>query len=180
MSKRIKPTGPALATRLDMEVCFGELALIEANGRKLAARLDKELADVKAKHQAGLDECAAAMKAKVALLEQWAVANRETEFANVKSLTTLFGTLGWRTSTPTLKPRSGFTLDDVLARLKAVEAWAGYVRTVEEVNREKIIADRKALSESGTLADMGVRIVQPERFFVEVKTEEDAATQPHS
>lgn len=55
---------------------------------------------------------------------------------------TAHGVLGFRTGTPKLKTRKGFTWAAVLELLK--EFNPAYVRTSEEVAKDKLLADRES------------------------------------
>ena len=59
----------------------------------------------------------------------------------------------------------------MLANLKMV--LPKYVRRVEEVDKEGLIADRKEADVAMHLSDIGVYVGQDEAFYVELKKEED-------
>ena len=86
--------------------------------------------------------------------------------------------IGFRTGTPKLKTLKGFTWASVLELAK--EFLPGYVRTSEEVAKDRLLADRDAkLTIDGAevpmverMAKCGVQVVQDEAFYVEPKSEE--------
>jgi phage host-nuclease inhibitor protein Gam len=48
----------------------------------------------------------------------------------------------------------------------------GYVRTVEEITKDKLLADREAEKMPDDMARCGIQVVQDETFFIEPKKEE--------
>ena len=96
--------------------------------------------------------------------------NRDELFTKRKSLETTHGTIGFRTGTPKLKTLKGFTWNAVVNMLK--EFLPGYVRTSEEANKEKLLADRESEEVVALFPKVGITVVQDETFFVEPKKEE--------
>ena len=83
---------------------------------------------------------------------------------------TTHGTLGFRTGTPALKTQKGFTWESVKNLLK--EFLPGYVRTKEEADKEKLLADREKEEVAALFPKVGVKVTQDEAFFVELKKED--------
>lgn len=165
---RLKQSAPAIKTREEMEALVGEIAALTLEQRELRAEMDGRIMDVRAEYEAqlvGIDELC---KAKLALAQDWAEAHPE-EFGKRKSIEMVHGLVGWRTGTPKLRTLAGWTWDKVREALRAVAP--AYIRTVEEVNREAIIANRETLG-AAALKAIGVRVVQDESFFVVPKQEE--------
>ena len=91
-------------------------------------------------------------------------------FLQKKSMETAHGVLGFRTGTPKLKTRKGFTWAAVLELLK--EFNPAYVRTSEEVAKDKLLADRENEDMPELMQKVGIKVEQDETFFVEPKKEE--------
>lgn len=83
---------------------------------------------------------------------------------------TTHGILGFRTGTPKLKTRKGFTWAAVLELLK--EFNPAYIRTTDEVAKDKLLADRDNEQMPDLMQKVGVMVDQDETFFVEPKKEE--------
>jgi phage host-nuclease inhibitor protein Gam len=83
---------------------------------------------------------------------------------------TAHGVFGFRTGTPKLKPRKGFTWGAILELLK--EFNPSYVRKTEEVAKDKLLADREGEGVPELMQKAGIKVEQDETFFVEPKKEE--------
>ena len=104
------------------------------------------------------------------VLQAFAVENQAELFAKKKSLDMAHGTIGFRTGTPKLKTLKGFTWASVLQMVR--EFLPGYVRTSEEVAKDKLLADRDEEGMSDKMAKCGITVTQDETFYVDRKTEE--------
>jgi phage host-nuclease inhibitor protein Gam len=160
---------PAIFSRADLEARVAELALLKLEEAQVAAGLDADLQAARERHEPRLASLRKRLAALTAAAQTWADANR-AEFGRLRSLELRAGTLGWRAGQPTLKPRPGWTWERVLAQLKSLAGLAGYVRLREEVNRQRLLADRVALGEE-RLGEIGVQLAQEDNFFVEPRLE---------
>ena len=104
------------------------------------------------------------------VMQTFATENRDELFSKKKSMETAHGVLGFRTGTPKLKTRKGFTWAAVLELLK--EFNPAYVRTSEEVAKDKLLADRENEDMPELMQKVGIKVEQDETFFVEPKKEE--------
>lgn len=172
-TKRIKTEASTLLTREDVEACVEKIARATIARDGLMAQMDHDLIDVRARFEPQITAYGQAIDGLMTHVQAWAEDYPE-EFGKVKSLELMHGTIGFRTGTPKLKLLSGWTWARVLDLLKA-EAMSIFVRTKEEVDKEGIIAQRNELTPE-TLKKMGVKVVQDETFFVEVKREAVAET----
>jgi phage host-nuclease inhibitor protein Gam len=116
-----------------------------------------------------MDDAAKASADLFDLIKLWAD-NNEWEFAEVRTMELTHGKLGYRKGQPTLKLLNGFNWEGVLQYLKEAKA-SGYIRVKEEVNKETLIQDRAKIGPE-SLAEMGVKVVQDESFFVEAKVDD--------
>ena len=80
------------------------------------------------------------------------------------------GIIGFRTGTPKLKTLKGFTWASALQLVR--EFLPGYIRTTEEITKDKLLADRDAENMFDNMARCGITVVQDETFYVEPKKEE--------
>jgi len=98
-------------------------------------------------------------------LQVFAIENRNTLFDKKKSLETVHGIMGFRTGTPKLKTRKGFTWPSVVNLLK--EFLPNYVRIIEEPAKDKLLADREIPEVAEKFEKVGIYVDQDETFFVE-------------
>lgn len=153
-----------------MEQAFADYAKADARQQKITAEMDIQMAKIREKWQDELAKLAETKDNAFDILQAYALENREELFTKRKSLETTHGTIGFRTGTPKLKTLKGFTWGAVVNLLK--EFLPGYVRTSEEANKEKLLADRESEEVVALFPKVGITVVQEETFFVEPKKEE--------
>ena len=168
--KREKKTVYSGITSEQMEQAFADYAKADARQQKITAEMDIQMAKIREKWQDELTKLAETKDNSFDILQAYAMENRDELFSKRKSLETTHGTLGFRTGTPTLKTRKGFTWASVLEMLK--EFLPNYVRTKEEPAKDKLLADREDEEVAALFPKVGVTVVQDETFFVEPKKEE--------
>jgi phage host-nuclease inhibitor protein Gam len=144
-----------------------QISCLKLEEARLAAELDRELQAARVRFAPRLASLRAGLDGKTEAVRVWAEANRAA-FGRLRSLAVPEGVLGWRTSQPALKTLAGWTWDKVLAKLKTLPLMRDYVRTREEVNKQRLLADRIALG-AETLQNIGLSITQEDCFFVEPK-----------
>lgn len=157
----------ARMTREGVEGCVREMCVASVRVDEATAAMNEELTAVRARYEAKVARWMGAFDGLDARVRAWADAHPE-EFATKRSIAMVHGTLGFRTGQPTLKPIKGVTWEKVLAALKF--NLPHYVRVREDVDREALLGDREALGADG-LREMGLRVEQQERFFVELNKE---------
>lgn len=157
-------------TAEQMEQAFAEFAKADARQQKIMADMDVQMTKIREKWQDELQKLTETKDNAFDIMQAYAMENRETLFGKRKSLETVHGTLGFRTGTPALKTLKGFTWSSVLNLLK--EFLPGYVRTKEEPDKEKLLADRECEEVADLFPKVGVSVVQVETFYVEPKKEE--------
>jgi len=154
----------------EMETAFADYARADARIQKINATMDIEMTRIREKWQDELTKLGEVKEKSFDILQAYAMENRDELFSKRKSLETTHGTIGFRTGTPKLKTLKGFTWASVLTMLK--EFLPGYVRTVEEPAKDKLLADREDEEVAALLPKVGVAVVQDETFFVEPKKED--------
>ena len=154
----------------EMETAFAEYARADARIQKINATMDIEMTRIREKYQDELTKLGEVKEKSFDIMQVYAMENRDELFSKRKSMETTHGTLGFRTGTPKLKTLKGFTWASVLNLLK--EFLPGYVRTSEEANKEKLLADRESEEVVALFPKVGITVVQDETFFVEPKKEE--------
>lgn len=168
--KREKKTVYSGVKQEEMELAFADYARADARIQKINATMDIEMTRIREKYQDELGKLAETKEKSFDIMQAYALENRDELFSKRKSLETTHGTMGFRTGTPKLKTLKGFTWGAVVNLLK--EFLPGYVRTVEEPAKDKLLADRDDEETYALLPKVGIAVVQDETFFVEPKKEE--------
>ena len=173
-SPKVKIVPQLLAARTDMERAFGDLAGAAIERDRLTACMEADLNDIRAKYADQLSTQNQIIAQHGASLTRWAVTNR-AEFGKLRSLETAHGFLKFRTGQWQLKCKlKGWA--KVIDKIKSFKLEQLYVRTIEEVNKEALIADRDrdllAAGRKLKLADLGVAAIQDEHLTIEIKREE--------
>lgn len=156
--------------RDQMEEAFGKFALADAKLQGINAKMDAEITKIREKNADELAKWQQERDGALEVLQTFATENRDELFTKRKSMETTHGVLGFRTGTPKLKTRKGFTWAAVLELLK--EFGKDYVRTTEEVAKDKLLADRDNEEMPDLMQKVGIIVDQDESFFVEPKKEE--------
>jgi phage host-nuclease inhibitor protein Gam len=120
-----------------------ELASEATRLQTMLAERDEAIAAVNERFAEGLDSASKIVLALKAELKDWARANEQTE-ADQHTRTIRFdgvGEIQLRTGNPEVRLARGLEEEDAVQRLFD-EGLGGYVRTVQELNREAIIAAR--------------------------------------
>ena len=157
-------------TRDQMEEAFGKFAFADAKMQGINAKMDAEITKIREKNADAIADWQLKKEEAFEVLHTYATENRDELFTKRKSMETAHGILGFRTGTPKLKTRKGFTWASVLQLLK--EYGPGYVRTTEEVAKDKLLADRDNEDVIEIMPKVGILVDQDETFFVEPKKEE--------
>lgn len=155
-------------TRTEFFDAVDAIATHETELRALAAKRDAAIQTVQAEYAPYIDAHETSIKGLIALAEKYAEEHRDELLTKTKSSGTQLATYGFRTNPPTLKTLSKkWTWEKVLAAIKEQEL-SDYLRTTEEVDKDAIKA---AKLDAADLAEIGLKIVQPEDFFVEPKVD---------
>ncbi len=160
---RKKLTIEPVRTREEMEAVVGEICALSIRQDELVAQRDAYLMEVRERYKASLAEIEPRIARLLERAESWAEAHPE-EFGKAKSIEMTHGVVGYRTGQPKLKTLAKWTWDRVLQALKDGPR-NPYVRVREEVDKERLLADRDALGPR--LSEFGLRVMQDEVFYVQ-------------
>ena len=169
MATRVKKVLQSNITREDAEAAFACFAKSDAQQQEITAKMDLQITKIREKYADELSELQEQKDEAFEKLQSYAENNRD-EFGKKKSLEFQHGVLGFRTGTPKLKTLKGFTWASVLGLLKV--HLPGYVRTIEEPAKDRLLSDREEPDTSKKFKDVGIYVDQDESFFVEPKKEE--------
>ena len=152
------------------EDAFAKYAAADARSQQLTAKMDAEITRIREKYQDNLATLSDTKTAAFDVMQAFATEHREELFSKKKSMETVHGVFGFRTGTPKLKTRKGFTWGAVTSLLK--EFLPAYVRISEEPAKDKLLADREEPEVVEIFPRIGIYVDQEETFFVEPKKEE--------
>lgn len=170
MAKRVKKTVLSGITRGQADTAFAEFAAQDAREQKITASMEEQIVRIREKYQPDLKACADAKEKAFDTIQAYAVENRDVLFSKKKSVETIHGVFGFRTGTPKLKTKKGFTWAAVAELLKI--HLPSYVRTTVEPAKDLLLAARDEKEVCKHFDEVGVYVDQDETFFVEPKKEE--------
>ena len=173
MAKREKKVVHAGVTSEQMEAAFADYATADAKLQKVNAMIDLEVTKIRKKHADEVTDLEATKEKNFDIIQAYSVENKAELFAKRKSVESTHGTFGFRKGTPRLKTLKGFTWGAVTNMLK--EFLPGYVRTIEEPSKDKLLADRDNPEVFELFGKVGVAVTQDEAFFIELKKENELA-----
>ena len=168
---RTKKTVISGISREQAEQAFADFAAADAKVQNLTSKMDIEMTRIREKYADQLAEQNARKEAAFEIVQAYAVENKDELFSKKKSVESAHGVFGFRTGTPKLKNLKGFTW--AVTNL-CKELLPSYIRTSEELAKDKLLADRELPEVAEYFPKIGVQVVQDETFFVEPKKENDA------
>lgn len=168
---RTKKTVVSGISREQAEQAFADFAAADAKCQNLTSKMDIEMTHIREKYADRLAELSAVKERNFEIMQAYAVENKEVLFAKKKSVESAHGVFGFRTGTPKLKNLKGFTWAAVTSVCK--ELLPQYIRTTEELAKDKLLADRDNPKVAGYFPKIGVQVVQEETFYVEPKKEKE-------
>lgn len=185
MATRKKKTIITGVTREAADEAFATFAKADAQCNKINADIELACAKIREKWSDKLTVLQAERDAAFDTLQAFATEHPEL-FTKKKSLDMAHGVIGFRTGTPKLKTLKGFTWASALQLARKFLPDA-YIRTTEEIAKDKLLADRDleevAIYDTPTgddrtgtmreaMAACGIHVVQDEAFYVEPKKED--------
>ena len=151
---------------------FAQYAKADAQINKINADVELQCAKIREKHADELTRLSDEREQAFDTLQTYAVENQAELFNKKKSLDMAHGTIGFRTGTPKLKTMKGFTWASALNLVR--EFLPSFIRTTDEIAKDKLLADRDTEGMAEKMAQCGIMVTQDETFYVEPKKEEVA------
>lgn len=170
MAKRVKKPVLTGITEEEFHDSMGEYATADAEIAKVQAQMDVQITKIREKYLPKLEELSAQREKGLQKMQVYCEENKDALFAKKKSLELNHGTVGFRTGTPKLKNRRGFTWAAVIELAK--EKFPRFVRQKEELDKAVLLASRENEGIDEVYDALKVDVVQDESFFVELKKEE--------
>ena len=169
---RTKKTIVSGISREKAEQAFADFASADAQVQNLTSKMDIEVTRIREKYAERLAALNATKEASFDVLQAYSTENKDELFSKKKTLESAHGVFGFRTGTPKLKNLKGFTWAAVTNLCR--ELMPSYIRTSEELAKDRLLADRENPEVAALFPRIGVQVVQDETFFVEPKKEADA------
>nr|DAW01936.1 MAG TPA: hypothetical protein [Caudoviricetes sp.] len=168
---RTKKTVVSGITREQAEQAFADFAAADAKVQNLTSKMDIEMTRIREKYADQLAELSVVKEKNFDIMQSYALENKEELFSKRKSIESAHGVFGFRTGTPKLKNIKGFTWAAVTNICK--ELLPQYIRTTDELAKDKLLADRDNPKVAKYFPKIGVQVVQEETFYVEPKKEKE-------
>lgn len=156
-------------TREVAEEAFAVYSIADAKQQRITAKMDIDITKIRERYTGELQALEEEKSGAFEKLHVFADNNRDL-FGNKKSLEFSHGILGYRTGTPKLKTKKGYTWSSVTNLLK--EFLPSYLRVVEEPAKDRLLSDREDPTVAGMMNKVGLFVDQEESFFVDPKKEE--------
>lgn len=160
---------PKIRSKEELVETVAEIARLTVDANLLRATMDERIMQIRDEFQPKIEAAEAEIKAEVKAAKVWAKANK-TEFGEAKSLDLGLAVVGFRTGMPKVSFLKGWNVEKCIAAVLERFPRRGYVRTVEELDKQALIADRDKLT-ACECDNIGIEIDQDETFFVDVKLE---------
>ena len=158
-------------TREQAEAAFAQYAKADAKIQKIQATMDLEQTKIREKYADVLAELTKDREQQFDMMQAFATENKDALFSKRKSVESAHGIFGFRTGTPKLKTIRGITWAGALAVIKLL--LPSYIRTTEELAKDKLLADRENDGMDEYFKQAGIYVDQDETFFVEPKKEDE-------
>lgn len=161
-----------LKTFEDADTALLALGRHQAVIQKAEATMNLELQTIRDTYERKLEAIRQEILAIEENLELFAQDHKE-EFGKKRSKDLVHGRIGFRYTPPRVALLGrGYTWEKVIELLKTLRFGKAYLRTVVEVDKERILADHSAQDLSDhELARAGMRVAQRDTFAYEIKWE---------
>ena len=168
---RVKKVVVSGITSEQAETAFAEFAKADARVQQIQSKMDVEMTRIREKYAEELAGLQEVKEKNFEVMQTFATENREELFSKRKSYESAHGMFGFRTGTPKLKNLKGFTWASVTNLVK--EFLPDYIRTSEELAKDKLLADREKEDVVELFPKCGIMVAQDETFYVEPKKENE-------
>jgi len=173
--KKLRTNSTGLTNRLDFECTIDRISYIQVELRQLTAERDAAVQAAQQTHADLIAELSDELKAKAALCEKYADEHRTDLLpGKAKSAETPLSRYGFRTGMPQLKLLAKWTWEKVVEAIDSRGLDDDYIRIKREPAKDAMLADLTAkghLGQSTEAAQVGVRLVQDETFYIEPKVD---------
>ncbi len=151
------------------EEAMGKFSDASNSLQNIEAKMNTEINAIRDKYQEKVTALNESKDEQMEVLEVYAM-EQSPNWGKKKSMEMLHGVIGYRTGMPKIKFDKGFNSKSVVAILE--ENFPIYVRTVTEMDKEKLLADRDSEGFEKVIKKSHFTVVQDETFYVESKAEQ--------
>ncbi len=146
-------------SREEVTDAIAEMGALQRDLQDLEVRMNDELANIKLKYERQAEVPALRIAALQAGVQVWCDANRRTLTNGDKTKTAHLGSgeVSWHMTPPKVTIRAADVVMEELRKRGLVR----FIRTVEEINKEAILADKEAVA-----GIKGIAISQKEEFII--------------
>jgi phage host-nuclease inhibitor protein Gam len=158
-----------IETQEDLRSAANEVAVLMLEERNRKNAMDAALQAVRDIHEPSLARLACEIEVRTEMCAEYCTQHPDLMPNGAKSIDLGQSVIGFRTGTPKVKLLRRWTAAAALTAVKA-RKWFELVRTIEELDKEAVIARRVDLGDA--LASVGLSVVQEETFYIQPKLEE--------
>ena len=173
MGAKDKKTGSADWTLKDMERSLAKRQALTLDLEEAINQLEQNIAALRKAFAPEMTELAIQIDQETKLQLAWMVAHKADFDGPPRSIELPFGTVGYRLGQPRLKPISKWNWEKVLENMLEI-GQESFIRRTPEVDREALLAHKDEFGEDGLKA-IGLKVVQDDNPFVEIKRDKTAA-----
>jgi phage host-nuclease inhibitor protein Gam len=162
-----QPAVPTIHTRQELETVLENIVQLQLDRAELERDQEREITAIRQKYRAPLAEMDRYLLLETTWVETWS-RNHPDIFAEKRSLVCTHATIGFRVGPPRVDRASRkWNWSDISLKLSELAWGRRYLRQPAlEVNKEALLADRTELAPA-ELRQIGIKIVQDERFFIQ-------------
>lgn len=161
-----QPAAPTIQNRHQLDAVVENIVQLQLDHDELRRTQDQEITEIRRKYRTSLAEVERYLVIETSWVETWA-RNNPDAFGENQSLDCTHAAIGFRV-TPCRVERASrrWTWSAISSKLADVAWGRRYLRVPPpEVNKEALLADRAELSAT-ELRQVGIKIIQDERFFI--------------
>jgi len=172
MNKKLRIVPTIITSRESLEAHVADIVRLKLEAAERTAAMEKEIAAVQKRHQAGLLELDRQLAVKEAGVFVFCQQRRSELFPDKKSLDTLLATVGFELTPFSVEKRNTKdTWGEIALRLQTLDWGTDFVRERDpEVDKAALLSKRAALTEA-QLAAAGLRFEQDENFYIRPKSQ---------
>lgn len=143
----------------------------DAKIQQITATMDEKFTKIREKYSAELQDLNEKKEKSFEKIQMYAETHTAELFDKKKSFEMAQGKIGFRSGTPALKTKKGFTFKAIVEIFKTKKL-NEYLKTSIVLEKAKLIAEREQPEVKTILAENGLEVKSKETFFIELKKEE--------
>jgi phage host-nuclease inhibitor protein Gam len=167
------PQPKPVRTYEDADQTLLEIADCETQLQRAEAEMNEQIQKIRDEYEQNTHVVRAIKSSLEQEVERYCILNK-TDFEKQRSKDLVHGTLGFRNTPPKVAPLNRkYKWDTVIELLAKVRFGKDFIRTKEEINKERVLAAYASKEiDDRKLASVGMKVDQSEEFFLKIKWEE--------